>query len=231
MDDEIMEMLRKLPGNGEQYDVSNVQADENSKLRGKTIIFLGSSVTFGAASFEQSFVEYLQAIAGIIPVKEAVSGTTLVTSEENNYIERMHTLPKDIKADAFICQLSTNDASKDKPLGQLSRNGQYDTETITGAMEYIIAYAKQTWNCPVYFYTGTKYDSPLYASMVQRLYKIKNKWNIDIIDLWNDEEMCAVDPKDYALYMADPRHPVKAGYLKWWTPKFLSFLHEHLVSD
>ena len=29
MDDEIMEMLRKLPGNGEQYDVSNVQADEN----------------------------------------------------------------------------------------------------------------------------------------------------------------------------------------------------------
>ena len=25
--------------------------------------------------------------------------------------------------------------------------------------------------------------------------------------------------KYYALYMADPIHPTKAGYLKWWTPK------------
>jgi len=34
-------------------------------------------------------------------------------------------------------------------------------------MEYIICYAKQTWNCPVLFYTGTKYDSEQYAEMVR----------------------------------------------------------------
>ena len=33
-------------------------------------------------------------------------------------------------------------------------------------MEYIIVYAKQTWNCPVIFYTGTKYDSKQYQQMV-----------------------------------------------------------------
>ena len=68
----------------------------------------------------------------------------------------------DEKFDAFVCQLSTNDASKEMPMGELSSSENledFDTQTITGAMEYIIVYAKQTWNCPVIFYTGTKYDS------------------------------------------------------------------------
>lgn len=226
--EEFIEMIRKLPGNAEQYDVSHTQKDERSKLNGKTIIFLGSSVTFGAASLEQSFVEYLAASQGIIPVKEAVSGTTLVTSEENNYIERMKKLSEDIQADAFICQLSTNDATRNKPPGRISENDEYDTETIIGAIESIIAYAKETWHCPVYFYTGTKYDSALYAEMVKALYEIQKKWNIGIIDLWNDEKMCAVNKEDYALYMADPIHPTKAGYRDWWTPAFVTFLKENL---
>ena len=226
--EEWMERIAGLAGNDEQYDVSHTVLDQNSKLKGKTIIFLGSSVTFGAASLEQSFVEYLAAAEGIIPIKAAVSGTTLVTSEENNYIERMEKLPKDIKADAFICQLSTNDATRNKPLGIISADGSYDTETIIGAIEYIISYAKQTWHCPVYFYTGTKYDSALYAKMVQALYDIQKKWNIGIIDLWNNEEMCSVSKEDYALYMADPIHPAKAGYRDWWTPEFVRFLKENL---
>ena len=226
--EEWMEMITGLPGNDEQYDVSHTVLDEESKLMGKTIIFLGSSVTFGAASLEQSFVEYLAAKEGIIPVKEAVSGTTLVTSEENNYIERMEKLPKEIKADAFICQLSTNDATRNKPLGIISEDGNFDTETIIGAIEYIISYAKETWHCPVYFYTGTKYDSALYAEMVKALYDIRKKWNIGIIDLWNNEEMCNVSKEDYALYMADPIHPSKAGYRDWWTPAFVSYLKENL---
>ncbi|MBR3349714.1 MAG: SGNH/GDSL hydrolase family protein [Solobacterium sp.] len=226
--EEWMEMIAGLSGNDEQYDVSRTALDRESKLKGKTIIFLGSSVTFGAASLEQSFVEYLEAKEGIIPVKEAVSGTTLVTSEENNYIERMEKLSKDIRADAFICQLSTNDATRNKPLGIISKDGNFDTETIIGAIEYIISYAKETWHCPVYFYTGTKYDSALYAKMVEALYDIQKKWNIGIIDLWNNEEMCSVSKEDYALWMADPIHPSKAGYRDWWTPVFVSFLKENL---
>ena len=226
--EEWMEMIAGLSGNDEQYDVSHTVLDQESKLKGKTIIFLGSSVTFGAASLEQSFVEYLAAGQGIIPVKEAVSGTTLVTSEENNYIERMEKLPKDIKADAFICQLSTNDATRNKPLGRISDSETYDTETIIGAIEYIISYAHKTWHCPVYFYTGTKYDSALYAKMVEALYDIQKKWHIGIIDLWNNEEMCSVSKEDYALYMADPIHPAKAGYRDWWTPAFVRFLKENL---
>ena len=55
--EEFQKMLKELPGNDAKYDVSAVAADENSLLKGKMIIYLGSSVTFGAASFEQSFID------------------------------------------------------------------------------------------------------------------------------------------------------------------------------
>ena len=60
--------------------------------------------------------------------------------------------------------------------------------------------------------------------MVDVLLRLREKWGIGVIDLWNDVEMRAVKPEDYSLYMADPIHPTQAGYLEWWTPKFETFL-------
>lgn len=47
-------------------------------LGGKRIIFLGSSVTYGACAMGQSFIEALEEKDGIIAIKEAVSGTLLI---------------------------------------------------------------------------------------------------------------------------------------------------------
>ena len=49
-----------------------------STLAGKQILFLGSSVTYGHFSEGVSFVEIIAERTGMLPVKEAVSGTTLV---------------------------------------------------------------------------------------------------------------------------------------------------------
>ena len=214
-------------GNKSEYSVANTEALPANALNGKTIIYLGSSVTYGSASGGESFAEYLEKRDGVTPVKEAVSGTTLVTDEKKNYIERMLTIDPNIKADAFICQLSTNDATKKKPLGEISSSTNledFDTGTVAGAIEYIIAYAQKTWNCPVFFYTGTKYDSDAYGEMVKLLLEIQKKWDITVIDLWNDPEMNAVSKEDYKLYMANGIHPTKAGYRDWWTPKFEEYL-------
>ena len=83
-------------------------------LGGKRIIFLGSSVTYGACAMGQSFIEALEEKDGIIAIKEAVSGTLLVdedVADGKSYIARLATIDTNIKADAFVCQLSTNDAS------------------------------------------------------------------------------------------------------------------------
>ena len=50
-------------------------------LERKKIIFLGSSVTYGAAAMGKSFIEDLEEKDGIVAVKEAVSGTLLVDED------------------------------------------------------------------------------------------------------------------------------------------------------
>lgn len=230
--EQIMEkMVAGKPGNAKEYDASGVASDPDGPLRGKTIIFLGSSVTEGAGSCGQTFVEYFSAKDGITAVKEAVGGTTLVTQDETSYIPRMETIDPNIPADAFVCQFSTNDATKGFPMGKLSESFDYndfDTSTIAGSIEYIISYAQNTWNCPIIFYTGTKYDKEEYGQMVALLLEIQKKWDIGVINLWDDEDLNNISDEKRKLYMLDGIHPTKAGYLEWWFPAMEEYLVNYL---
>jgi lysophospholipase L1-like esterase len=186
----------------------------------KRLIFLGSSVTYGSAAGGISFADIICEKNGFEMIKEAVSGTTLVDSEKQSYISRLKKIDCD-HADLFICQLSTNDASLHKPLGNVSdaRNmDSFDVNTVAGAIEYIIAYVADRWHCPITFYTGTRYDSEAYADMVSLLGRIAKKWGIKIIDLWNEPFFNSVSPEDYKKYMNDPIHPTLLGYKEWWSP-------------
>ena len=141
----------------------------------------------------------------------------------------MKTIDKNIKAHAFVCQLSTNDATKEMPLGEISEGfdlESFDTNTVAGAIEYIIAYAKATWDCPVVFYTQAKYDSDHYGKMVDLLLEIQKKWDITVIDFWNDAEINNITDEQRKLYLIDHIHPTKAGYKEWWLPKFQEILYE-----
>ncbi len=220
------------PGNSEIYDAENLEIHPESVLTGKRILFLGSSVTYGAAAEGQSFVELFESLDGVRTIKEAKNGTTLVDrisipallafGNGDSYIKRLKAIESDDPLDGVVCQLSTNDATMKMPLGEISSSttlNDFDTKTITGAMEYIIEYSRERWNCPVVFYTGSYYDSPEYHAMVERLYELKDKWEIGIIDLYTDAEFNNIDPETYELYMFDPIHPTKAGYINWWMPK------------
>ena len=224
-------------GNDRRYDVDHTDELPQNALNGKRIIFLGSSVTYGSASGGESFVEYLAKRDGILPYKEALSGTTLVDEKvrgRDSYVTRMKTIDPQIKADCFICQLSTNDATMSKPLGKIATGYEletFDTKTVAGAIEYVISYARKTWNCPILFYTGTKYQSRKYEEMIDLLHKIASKWNIEVLDLWHDEQMNQVKKEEYRLYMANGVHPTKAGYRQWWTPKFEDKLKEMLRNE
>lgn len=186
----------------------------------KRIIFLGSSVTYGSAAGGVSFADIICEKNGYEMIKEAVSGTTLVDSEEQSYISRLRKINCD-SADLFICQLSTNDASLGKPLGIISDSREmkdFDINTVAGAIEYILAYVTDKWHCPMTFYTGTRYDSEEYSKMVFLLDEIAKKWNIPIIDLWNEPSFNSVSKEEYSKYMNDPIHPTLLGYKEWWSP-------------
>jgi len=220
-------------GNASKYSVAQTAALDSSPISGKTIYFLGSSVTKGFAAMNESFVDYIRKRNSCTCVKNAVSGTTLLDNGSLSYIQRMYKFNKTAKVDAFVCQLSTNDARLNKA-GKLSAStnrAYFDTATTTGAIEFIISYARESWGCPVVFYTNTYYENENYRALVGRLLEIKNKWNIGVIDLYNDGEMNSISKEEYNLYMNDPVHPVRAGYKLWWTPVFEKCLYNLLGQE
>lgn len=141
---------------------------------------------------------------------------------------------KEKDVEIFVCQLSTNDATQKKEIGNVieSKNiDDFDTKTVAGAIEYIIAFSKNKWNCPIVFYTNPKYESEEYQKTVDVLYLIKNKWNIEIIDMWSNTDFNNITNEQRSLYMADKIHPTKAGYLEWWTPVFNDRLTEVINNE
>ena len=121
----INEKLAMLPGNDIRYSLDKTLSGQDPVLQGKTVLFLGSSVTYGFAALGEAFPDYMRKRDGMNSVKEAVSGTTLVwdENEKESYIERLQKMDTQIHANAFMCQLSTNDAKPDKPkpLGEIAK--------------------------------------------------------------------------------------------------------------
>lgn len=238
-------------GNDMAYDKTRVTPDLASPLQGKTIYWLGSSVTYGAGSNGQSMAHFMAAKDGVTSVVEAMSGTTLATGEqkpETSYVSRLlasEKFDKTAKIDAFVCQISTNDAkTANMPnIGALTAPDvtdpeAFDLSTAAGAIEYIIRYVHDTWHCPILFYSGSYFgddgargnadpSGSDYAKLVALTLDAAEKWDaidgfeVSVLDLYNDAAFNAlVSDADYAYLMRDPVHPHKAGYLLWWLPAF-----------
>ena len=238
---ECMGMTLTLPvdvtvkGNKPEYSVEQTPQLEDSPGAGLTFFWLGSSVTYGAESEGESMADFIGKKYGVTTIKEAVSGTTLASYMPNSYVERLDAyLSREDRAqhvDAFICQLSTNDTPYTDQYGSVSPAfmtdpALFDTATTFGAMEYIVARVRETWDCKVYFYTNPPTGKPSYGTLVEGLEALAEKWDVTVIDLYHDKEWGAISEKERALYMADPIHPTRAGYREWWLPKFEQALFE-----
>ena len=222
---------------GYDYTVKELpEADPTDPLAGLNIIWIGSSVTYGAqAGGHYSMVDAIQDNhPGTVCEKYAISATTLVNQSEDSYVARLKKIPKDRTPDLIVVQLSTNDATTDKPFGEIAEGkdpASFDDTTIAGAIESIIAYADETFSCPVVFYSGSYCVKEHYAEMVDLLLQIREKWGIGVIDMFNNEEMTAVYGTElYNTYMYDEVHPYRIGYVEWWTPVIEAGLTEYLNS-
>ncbi len=203
------------------------QKQVNSDLQGKTVLFFGSSVTLGFGSFNNSFADYLEKQYSLSVIKEAVNGTTLVDNGENSYVSRLKMVDKNLKPDMLICQLSTNDATKNSPLGTVGEGfelSDFDTSTVAGAIEYIICYTKETFNCPVGFYTQLQYDSENYRAMYGLLMEIQEKWDIPVLDFWSNTDVNSHNAK---RHMVDDIHPTMLCYRDCLAPEFYRFIKEN----
>ncbi len=196
-------------GNSSKYDPEQLETNLNSPLKGKNICFLGSSVTRGYGSMDISFVELLAKECSISYTKEAVNGTTLVNDKKDSYVSRLYSIEKNNHFDAFVVQLSTNDASKNKELGDYK---SCDDHTIAGAINTIINYVHDNFNSQILFYTNPDYQNERYEKMIELLLQISKEKNVYVLDLYHDEKFNAEIKRKKSLYMSDDIHPTKAGY-------------------
>lgn len=213
------------------------EADPSDPLAVLNIIWLGSSVTYGAqAGGHYSMADAIQDNhPGTVCEKYAISATTLVNEKEDSYVSRMKLISKDETPDLFVVQLSTNDATTGKPMGEVTDStdpADFDDTTIAGAIETIISYVQETFGCPVVFYTGTYAEKENYDQMVDLLLQIQEKWGIGVVDMFHNEEMTAVYGTDlYNEYMHDEVHPFRKGYVEWWTPVIEEYLTEYISNN
>lgn len=213
--------LASLAGNGRQYGVNQVKT-KRTPLLNKRVLFLGSSVTLGYGALGESFVDYLWKADGVQAIKDAENGTTLTDNGENSYVERFNGNLDIKRPDAFVLQLSTNDAVQKMPLGVINSKGSIDVKTITGALEYIITTAQNKWHCPILVFSNPPFKNKLYQKMVTRMQVLANNYQIDFLDLYHHSDF----QNQSSLYMADLIHPTRAGYFKKWLPVFEEKLQE-----
>ena len=226
----MIPVVVRHPGNVDIYSVANFETMEDSPLKDKAFLWLGSSVTLGSASLNESMADFIAKKHDCTCIKKAVSGTTLATYKDKSYVERLNAyIDSPDRAeylDAVIVQLSTNDQYQPDKFGVVTADdvrdpSVFDTETTFGAMEYIVATAKQTWDCPVLFYANPPTELSSYMDMVLGLYEIAAKWDVVVIDMYMDLEFNNMPTEEQReLWMSDKIHPTKAGYRDWWLPKF-----------
>lgn len=219
-----VKIAKRRSGNSSKYKLTKVKRGES--LKGKRLVFVGSSLTKGSGSGGVSFPDYIARHTGCSVVKDAIGGTTTSKGGDGrDFVTRsVRLIDKMSCPDAFFCQLSANDATRGRPLGTIKQEKvpieELDTRTVAGAIEYIICYSDQKWGCPIAFYTAMNLSNDRYDKMVNLLYQAQEKYGIQVIDLYHGLNKYSIKAKTYRLYMRDRLHPTKAGYLKWVTPFF-----------
>lgn len=218
---------QELAGNQEEYAVKNAPQNKDSLLSDKRIFFLGSSITYGAGSLGESFVDYLNQEDGLAVIKDTISGTTLAGSKNKygeSYVTRLRqTTPEAV--DGIVVQLSTNDGRQGIPLGSISNSSNMDDldwNTTTGAIEYIAADIKTRWHSKLAFYTCLR-EANDYDQLVKQLKDLQDKWHFTLFDLRADHGVLSMIHNDPET-MVDDAHPTRKGYEKIWTPYFYKSL-------
>jgi lysophospholipase L1-like esterase len=229
-------LIKMGSGSNRDFSAQSAPKKMDSPLKGKKVFWLGSSVTAGLFSYGEAVPEFLATETGLISKKDAVSGTTLRQEKEDDqsYVSRLkgaRILDPRESLDAFICQLSTNDAWEPEKWGDIRTEGPYDPRTTLGAIQTIVEEVRKRWACPIYFYSGSFYadsNGKNYALLVTKMQEISALMQAPFLDLFSDQDFNARLPLPRKTLMHDGIHPYRAGYELWWTPAFERFLLLHL---
>lgn len=204
-----------------------------NKLNGKTILFAGDSITYGADRpqkedySQRGWVKRIQDYNPLALVHGFGQGGATIAklADSNNNVlaklPNMHQLYP--HADYIIIQGGVNDAYNNVPLGEITNNytSEYDVTTFSGALEYIFDYCTKNWQGKnIGFIVTHKVPSAgslpneRFYNMMMRSMEICKKWSIPYIDLFDKSNLNFFidDIKNNFSAKQDGLHPNALGY-------------------
>lgn len=196
-------------------------------LKGKTINFMGDSITYGyipndGGQMEKPYPQQVGEILECTANNYGISGSTLSTTS-NGMVSRVAKM--DINADLNVLFGGTNDVAHNVTLGDISSTSN---TTIYGALNNIADVFVTNFSCPAIFCTPLKRDESVdLIKLRQAIIDVANKYNFGIIDLYNDAPL--FNPNITSIdttYCGDKLHPNQ----KYITEIFSPFMARQILN-
>jgi len=209
------------------FNVFAETSEEENPLNKKCVLFVGDSITEASNEWGNGVVGWAGRIMkdnNMRGVNKGKSGASISTVRgANTVIAQLkgQAVNKD-KFDYVIMHGGVNDAWDTAPVGVITEGfkGPFNQTTFAGGLEATFKYAKDTFTKAELGYIinfslpSAKYgklaDMSEYFNIAKQ---ICDKWGIDYLDLYSDEELNKNMLKTHTTeYLPDTIHPNTAGY-------------------
>ena len=211
---------------------SEPTGDRSSPLYGKSAIFVGDSISYGALDDVKglAWAGRIGQKYGMTWVNNSISGTTVsggayhMNGSTQTPIAPMKEQLADGNFDYVVIEGGINDAlhfrdHQTNPLGEISESTEpadFDTQTFGGALEELFYTAKQKYPQAKIGYIVTFQVPAIADAAVSPYYnlakQICEKWDIEYIDLYHDSEVTGWFVDKQSTYLPDKLHPNADGY-------------------
>lgn len=197
--------------------------DRESPLYGKSVIFIGDSITYARAhesGAESGWASRIGKDCGMIWKNAGVSGTAIAECGRGTIVTQLAEATE--KTDYVIAGGMTNDAIGEVAIGTVSPEGtaQFDLTTYCGSLEHLFATVKV--RCPhakIGFILPYRQPNGQYSERqhdmsdyVTATLAVCEKWKVPVLNFYDNSEINAILQGDAAKYMDDGTHVNSAGY-------------------
>ncbi len=238
-DDGITLATVNQPFTGDQYrKLFNIPGESaptrpESSLNGKTALFMGDSISYGAgdsASYMRegrAWAGRIAAITGLKATNASVSGAKasyIGGDDTTKWLFNQFVPHKDTKFDIIVMHGGVNDSRHKREIGEISDTSDINTlrgrsTTYIGGLQYLFATVKKYNPDATLFFianhrldghaTGYAKDMSPYFDKAKELCE---KYEINFIDLYNNKELNDKLETTTTKYLPDTLHLNAAGY-------------------
>ncbi len=211
-----------------KYVMDNLLIDtESNILSGKTALFTGDSICYGAGS-TGGYARYIGENNQMKVVNYGISGSRIAETEDrdDSIVKRIASMQD--SADYICLEGGVNDAWSGKvPLGEISNgfNAVLDESTFTGAFESLLKQSLLKWKEAKIFYL-IPHKMMGVNEYLDRAKELCEKWGVPCLDLRLMTGFFAYDDEMKQTYTAngDGVHPNEKGYKVFYVDKITAFM-------